>query len=715
MKNEKLRAAIVGAGYISDFHVTAIERNNNCSLVAVCDLNPQSAARFSGRIRDAGIYTDLDKMLESERPDVVHILSQPDSHHHLASTALRTGCHVILEKPFVTSEQEARSLLEIANQNNAKVAVNHNFVFSRPFNQLKKVLTSKTLGPIKSVSIVWRKVLAPTSFGPWDLWMLREPGNIILETGSHSLAELLSVTDNPTIDSVDVLKKKRLPSGVDFYLQWNIRGRSKSTIFDIQCSFDQGYEQHSVTVEGLFGVACADIENDVFELRRNTGHEYDIERLSVNLRRGLSVATQSIQGFGSYCLSKFSQKSLGGAYEASMLNGIESCYLEIDQNATRKETSGEFAMQVSQLAEQVWRKLPDEYPPISNQPIKVAEATKGPKKKADILVIGASGFIGKRLFLDLQKRGIAVRALVRNASRFANVELSDKSELMLGDYRDSDTMNIALDGIKTVFHLAQSHSNSLSGYLKNNHDPTLELAEACKRHGVNRFIYTGTIDSLYLGKSAGTVVDSTSTDPEIKRRNNYAHSKATTEASLREMHETSGFPVVIIRPAIVLGVGGPVNHVGVAQWQGIGRCRYWGDGMNKLPLVLVDDVVTGLSNAAFAEDIEGNTYNLSAPSSISAVEYVKEVENAIDSNIETANSKAAVHWFFDSVKWVFKVLARHPDRDRVPSLRDWQCREQHARFDTSKAEKDLQWQPVSDRQLIIKAGIHEPAVDSINS
>jgi len=276
MKSKRWRAAIVGAGYISDFHVTAIERQVNCDLVAICDLNPQSAERFSQRVPSAQSYTDLEEMLQMEQPNVVHILSQPDSHHNLANMALQAGANVILEKPFVTSSEEAKNLLEISNQNNVKIAVNHNFVFSRPFNKLKQILKSKELGPIKSVDIVWKKVLAPTSFGPWDLWMLKEPGNIILETGSHSFSELIAVVENPVIHSAEVLKKKRLPSDVDFYLQWNITGRSGSSTFDIRCSFDQGYEQHSVKVEGLFGVAIADIENDVFEIHKNTGHEYDV-------------------------------------------------------------------------------------------------------------------------------------------------------------------------------------------------------------------------------------------------------------------------------------------------------------------------------------------------------------------------------------------------------------------------------------------------------
>lgn len=715
MKSEGLRAAILGAGYISKFHLNAIEKRSDVNLVAVCDLNSQLASQLVGDTSGVVIYTDLEKMLSECSLDVVHVLTQPDSHYFLTKKILDFGCNVVVEKPFVTNLDEALELTELAKDKQLGLAINHNFVFSRPFNKLKEILNRGDLGPIKSVRVVWKKVLAPTSYGPWDLWMLRNPGNIMLETGSHSISELLSVTTSPEIISVDILKKKKLPSGVDFYLQWKIAARSGAASIDVHCSFDQGYEQHFVEVEGLFGVAVADIENDIFELDMNTGHAYDIERLNVNLKRGKSIAGQALSTFASYGISKFNNRALGGAYEASMLSGINTCYEEILNKAKRIENSPGFAVEVTRLASMVCAKLPDSSPAESRAPLKLTPTTRTPSKEGSILIIGATGFIGKRLFVELQKQNRSVRALVRNASKLTDVEISENCEVMLGDYRDQSVMETALDGIETVFHLAVSHSNSLEGYLQSNHEPTLRLAQLCQDKKVKRFIYTGTIDSLYLGPGAGTVSESTGVDSQISRRNNYAHSKAVTEGKLNALFKEKRFPVVIVRPAIVLGSGGPVTHVGVAQWFGLGRCEYWGNGENRLPIILVDDVVTGLVNAIDAEGIEGNTYNLSATSSITAREYVVEVEKSIGCKIKTSSSNSLTHWLMDSMKWVFKLFARHPDRSRVPSLRDWRCREQHADFDTKKAELDLNWKPVNDKETLIKNGIHLPASEFIHN
>ncbi len=709
MTNSILRAGIVGAGFISDYHLQAISRQANAELVAICDMNEQAAKKLAAGYDKAKIYTDLAVMLKEAQLDVVHILTQPDSHLPLAKMVLEAGCHALIEKPVTVSSEDAEALSSIAKENNVSVAINHNFVFSRPFNALKEVLDRGELGPIKSIRVVWKKMLPQMNFGPWNLWMLRAPENILFETGSHSLSELLAIVNKkPTIKRCAARLPKILPSGSVFYRRWDIVAEAGDTAIQIDMAFDQGYVQHFVEVEGMFGVARADIENDVFTIEQPTGRAYDIERLHVNLRAGASRFKQAIRTYGSYGVSKFLKSFNGAPYDASMFHGIATCYEEILQTASRKEASLDYAIAVAKTAEAIQAKMPKTKAVAEEDKPAIPETVSEPVIDAKILIVGASGFIGKRLLMSLQGQERGVRALVRNASSLVGVKLESNCEVMVGDFRDDSVIEKALQGIETVFHLAVAHSNSLAGYLKADSEPTLKFARLCQEKDVKRFIYTGTIDSLHLAKP-GKITESDGVDREIKRRNNYAHSKAITESKLNEMHKKDGFPLVIIRPAIVLGAGGPVNHVGVANWFGLGRCAYWGNGENLIPAILVEDVVAGLTAAIDAEGIDGNTYNLSAEPCVSARDYVAEIEKVSGSKIIAAPSGAFGHYLGDMLKWVIKVAARHPDKSRIPSLRDWKCREQHASFDTSRAQTDLNWQPNNDRATIIEKGVHEPA------
>lgn len=708
MSNSPLKAAIVGAGYISDYHLTAISKAKNVQLSAVCDLREQAAHALAQGYPGTKVYTDLALMLDTENLDVVHILTQPDSHFFLASMAIKAGCHVIIEKPVTTSSEEADALHALAEEHNVRVGINHNFVFSRPFLDLKEVLARGELGPIKSVRVVWKKILPQVSFGPWNLWMLRAPGNILFETGSHSISELLSVLDEqPKVKSVSPRMPKMLPSGSVFHRRWDIHAMLGDINIQIDTAFDQGYEQHFVEVEGLFGVARADIENDIFTIDQSTGRAYDLERLSINVREGRRRIHQGLRTYLGYAGAKFIKSWTGGPYETSMLNGIADCYAQILGQSSNKETSLPYASNVAKFAEAIQAKMPKttteskgEVPPSPNV---VKEATLA----ADVLIIGASGFIGKRLLQTLTTQGKNVRALVRNPSSLVGVEPADNCEVLVGDFRDELIIDQALKNIKTVIHLAVAHGNSLSGYLKQDSDPTLRLAEKCKALGIQRFIYTGTIDSLALAQPK-RLSESDGVDKNLKRRNNYGHSKAITEQRLMALHKNGGFPLVILRPAIVLGAGGPPNHVGIANWFGIGRCSFWGNGKNKLPIVLVDDIVKAVCKAIEVEGIEGRTYNLSSEPCISAREYVAEIEQVLGTKIAKSNSSAFSHFVGDFIKWMVKVAARHPDKSRIPSIHDWRCREQHASFDTRAAQEDLDWQPSASKEEIIEKGVHEP-------
>src|SRR5690606_37510136 len=114
--------------------------------------------------------------------------------------------------------------------------------------------------------------------------------------------------------------------------------------------------------------------------------------------------------------------------------------------------------------------------------------------------------------------------------------------------------------------------------------------------GVKRFIYTGTIDSYASADPHNTISAATALDPAIAKRNLYARSKAACEAVLHGL----GLPLVIMRPAIVIGPGSPPAHLGIGRFSGETRVEYWGDGRNTIPLVTVADVAEALVLAAEA-------------------------------------------------------------------------------------------------------------------
>src|SRR5690606_23326543 len=221
-----LRVGIVGAGYISAFHARAALRDPHAELVAVCDLNEAAAERLAAQHEGAWVYRDVERMLREARLDVVHVLTQPERHFPIAKRALEAGCHVVLEKPVAASSARAEALLELARAHDRVVTVDHNFVFARPVERLRRAVARGELGPLESVRVVWKKPLPQSVSGPWNLWMLREPRNALLETATHPVSVVLSLLDALEIQRVEARRPRTLPSGATFYRRFEIGARA---------------------------------------------------------------------------------------------------------------------------------------------------------------------------------------------------------------------------------------------------------------------------------------------------------------------------------------------------------------------------------------------------------------------------------------------------------------------------------------------------------
>ncbi len=79
---------------------------------------------------------------------------------------------------------------------------------------------------------------------------------------------------------------------------------------------------------------------------------------------------------------------------------------------------------------------------------------------------------------------------------------------------------------------------------------------------------------------------------------------------LLDLHGNQGLPVVILRPGVVVGEGGPPFHGGLGFFNNDQHCIGWNDGRNPLPFVLAEDVAAAILLAARADGIEGRCYNL---------------------------------------------------------------------------------------------------------
>ncbi len=705
--SKPVAVGLLGAGYISDFHLRAIRLLPNVEVRAICDLNRRLAQQFASDNGIPNIYTDLGEMLSLEHLDVIHILTPPHIHFQNACQILSSGVDVLIEKPLCHTVKHCQDLRERAEAASRAIGVSHNFLYYPVYEQLVSDMRSGRLGQIDRVDIVWNKELGLLRGGPFGAWMLQTPLNILFEVAPHSWAHVIHLLGMPNEISVNVRDKIELPQGLEFYRRWDILGWKDNTSIGLRFSFIDGYPEHYIHVRGTNAVARVDFENNTYVCQEHTPYLLDIDRF-VNVVIGARDSTLQASGtLTNFVLSKMGLSKVAAPFPHSIARTVESFYNgrggQLDSRIN--PVMGEAAVALAEwVARETDLPMPKE---TFSVPMPLIEPAAPKSPKSTVLVLGGTGFIGRALVRRLHHDGYGVRLLVRNPNSCPS-ELSDMPvEIIKGDFTDPDTVDAALNEIDYVYHLARGNGKTWLDYLKTDVEPTRKVGELCLKHGVRRLFYVSSIAIYYAGKNASTISEKTVPDEGIIRVAPYARSKVENERSMLELHRQQQLPVVIFRPGVVLGRGGNPYHWGIAAWPYNSVCSLYGDGNNPLPIVLVDDVADAMVRSINVPNIDGESFNLTSTESIAANEYLDEFERQAGIKLRRIPTPAWRAYITAVAKWAIKSIGGDPNAV-FPSYADCEGRNFAAKFDYSKAERQLGWSPVFDRDTIIREGIHIP-------
>lgn len=142
----KLKVAIVGAGYFSRFHYEAWSRIEHISVVACADRNVEKAREMALLHRIPRWHESVVAMLDVEKPDLLDIITPPETHLEMIRQAAARGVNVICQKAFCRSLDEAREAAAIAKQADITAIVHENFRFQPWHREAKRILASGQLG-----------------------------------------------------------------------------------------------------------------------------------------------------------------------------------------------------------------------------------------------------------------------------------------------------------------------------------------------------------------------------------------------------------------------------------------------------------------------------------------------------------------------------------------------------------------------------------------
>ncbi len=170
------------------------------------------------------------------------------------------------------------------------------------------------------------------------------------------------------------------------------------------------------------------------------------------------------------------------------------------------------------------------------------------------LVTGATGFVGAavaRALLEAQHR---VRVLCREQSDRRNID-GLPVEVCLGDLRDPESLEAALDGCDTLFHVAADYrlwTRHPRELYESNVKGTLNMMQAARRMGTKRIVYTSSVATIRLGQD-NTPVDEESVATVEHMVGHYKRSKFLAEKEVMRLAREEGLPVVVVNPSTPIG------------------------------------------------------------------------------------------------------------------------------------------------------------------
>lgn len=234
-----LKIAIVGCGKIADGHIEEIQKmQDRARVVAVCDLELLMAEQIAVRYGVPAHYNAFERLLDVERPDVVHITTPPQSHLFLARKAVEAGCHVYVEKPLALGHDEARELIGLVTGAGKKLTVGWEYLFDPPAIELRERVARGEIGePVHVESCFGYNLSGPFGaalLGDGNHWVHRLPGKLFHNNIDHLLNKALEFMDDdqPAVTAFGyALREKRFGDARDDMLdelRVVLRGRKVS-------------------------------------------------------------------------------------------------------------------------------------------------------------------------------------------------------------------------------------------------------------------------------------------------------------------------------------------------------------------------------------------------------------------------------------------------------------------------------------------------------
>jgi len=193
-----VKFGVIGYGYWGPNVVRNLDSLDGAQVLAISDKSPSARKRAQKAYHDIPVASDASEVMSSTDIDAVAIVTPVWTHFELAKAALENGKHVFVEKPFTSCVHQAEELINLAQQKNLKIMVDHTFLFTGAVRKIRQLLEEDALGKLyyydstrvnlglfqHDVNVIWD--LAPHDLSIMD-YLIKESPEALVATGQTHL------------------------------------------------------------------------------------------------------------------------------------------------------------------------------------------------------------------------------------------------------------------------------------------------------------------------------------------------------------------------------------------------------------------------------------------------------------------------------------------------------------------------------------------------
>ena len=143
-----IRFGVIGYGYWGPNIVRNLRGLDSTQVVAICDKSEVALRRAKQAFPEVRVTSDCSELLSAPDIDAIAVITPVWTHFELAKSALKNGKHVFVEKPFTSTSAQAEQLIDLAEQKNLQIMVDHTFLFTGAVKKIRQLMDDNTLGKL---------------------------------------------------------------------------------------------------------------------------------------------------------------------------------------------------------------------------------------------------------------------------------------------------------------------------------------------------------------------------------------------------------------------------------------------------------------------------------------------------------------------------------------------------------------------------------------